>query len=98
MTSLDEILNKLEQNREELKKFGVKRLGVFGSFARNEALPESDIDFVVELSPKTFDAYMELKFFLEDLFNRGIDLVLIDSIKPRLLPQIEQEVIYAPGL
>ncbi len=80
MITLDEIITAIQRNNEKLLAFGVRKLGVFGSFARGEASSESDIDFLVELDPKTFDNYMELKFFLEDLFNCGVDLVLIDTI------------------
>ena len=94
MLTLDEILARISRNHEHLSKLGVKRLGVFGSFVRGEAGPDSDIDFLVELEKKTFDIYMDLKFFLEDLFERKVDLVL----KPRLRPYIENEVVYATGI
>ncbi len=55
-------------HREEIKASGVSRLGLFGSAARGEAGEDSDLDFLVELENKTFDAYMDLKEFLEDLF------------------------------
>jgi predicted nucleotidyltransferase len=93
-----DVLGLLEENVGILRSFGVRRLGLFGSFGRDEATPSSDIDFIVQLEVKTFDAYMELKFFLEDLFGRGVDLVLDDAIKPRLRPYIEKEVVYAKGL
>lgn len=98
MITLKEITVTLGEKTEELKAFGIKRLGVFGSFARGDATAESDIDFLVELEHKTFDAYMNLKFFLEDLFDRRVDLVLSDTIKPRLRQRIESEVVYATRL
>jgi len=98
MLTLDEILAGISRNQAHLSKLGVKRLGVFGSFVRGEAGPDSDIDFVVELEKKTFDIYMDVKFFLEDLFDRKVDLVLTDTIKPRLRPYIENEVVYATGI
>ena len=98
LLTLDEILAGIGRNQAHLRKLGVKKLGVFGSFVRGEAGPESDIDFIVELEKKTFDSYMDVKFFLEDLFNRKVDLVLADAIKPRLRPYIENEVIYATGI
>lgn len=98
MITLKEITATLSEKTEELKAFGIKRLGVFGSFARGDATAESDIDFLVELEHKTFDAYMNLKFFLEDLFDRRVDLVLSDTIKPRLRQRIESEVVYATRL
>jgi uncharacterized protein len=97
ITSREEVLALIEQNQTALRKLGVRRLGLFGSYARGEATPESDLDFVVELSEKSFDAYMDLKNFLEELFRSRVDLVTVGSIKPRLLPIIQREAVYAPG-
>ena len=95
--SRDEIIETLSDCREQLRKFGVRRIGVFGSAARGDATEHSDLDFLVELERKTFDAYMDLKFFLEELFGRSVDLVLADGIKPRLRKTILKETVYAPG-
>ena len=97
MKSREDILSVIEQNQAALKKLGVRRLGLFGSCARGEATAESDLDFVVEFSDKSFDAYMDLKSFLEDLFRSRVDLVTVSSIKPRLLPIIQRETVYASG-
>ena len=77
------------------ERFSVRRLGLFGSHARDEASPDSDIDLLVEFETPTFDHYMDLKFFLEDLFETDVELVMADTVKPRLKPYISQEVIYA---
>ncbi|MBE3125857.1 MAG: nucleotidyltransferase family protein [Acidobacteria bacterium] len=77
------------------KKFGVRKIGIFGSAARGEAGPASDIDVLVELEDPTFDRYMDLKFFLEDLFGRPCDLVLEDSLKQGVRSQALREVLYA---
>jgi len=90
-----DILSVLANQRERLRSLGVRKLGLFGSAARDESTPESDLDFVVEFEAKSFDAYMDLKFFLEDLFHRKVDLVLIDAIKPRLRKAILDEAVYA---
>ena len=90
------VLQQLEENRGKIRGFGVKRLGLFGSCARGEATEGSDLDFVVELENETFDAYMDLKEFLEALFHCPVDLVLIDAIKPGLRETILGETIYAP--
>ena len=95
MTKQQEVIDILKQNRKQMKSFGVKRLGLFGSFARGDAGASSDLDFVVEFERKTFDAYMGLKIFLEELFHRPVDLVMKDSIKPRLRDVILKETIYA---
>jgi predicted nucleotidyltransferase len=90
------IFETIGRNIEAIRKFGVKRLGLFGSFARGDQKETSDIDFLVEFEHKTFDAYMDLKFFLEDLFNCHIDLVTTDAIRPELRVEILREAVYAP--
>ncbi len=80
---------------EFARRFGVRRIGLFGSRVRGDATPDSDVDLLVEMEQPTFDAYMDLKFLLEDLFGCNVDLVLVDSVKPRLKPFILQEVVYA---
>jgi predicted nucleotidyltransferase len=94
----EQILKIIEANREKLKGFGVRRLGLFGSAVRGEATEESDLDFLVELEIKTFDNYMDLKEFLEDLFGCKVDLVMKDALKPRLREPILKETVYAQGL
>lgn len=94
----DEILKILEENRNAIRGYGVRRLGLFGSCARGECNEVSDLDFVVEFEKKSFDAYMDLKLFLEKLFDCQVDLVISDSIKPRLRSTILGEAVHAPGL
>jgi len=100
MLDLSEILKKIEKNKVKIREFGVKRIGVFGSYVRGEQTHRSDIDILVEFEKgkKSFDNYMDLKFFLEDLFNCKVDLVILDSIKPYLKPHILRSVKYASGL
>jgi predicted nucleotidyltransferase len=90
-----EILKKNENSIK--KKYGVKKIGVFGSFARGEGKKGSDVDVLVDFKNgcKTFDNYMELKFYLEDLFGRSIDLVTMEALRPQLKDNILQEVVYA---
>jgi uncharacterized protein len=94
----ESILRKLEENRETIRGFGVRRLGIFGSYARGEQTEASDMDFLVEFEKKTFDNYMDLKFFLEGLFGRRVDLVVAEAVKPRLRKPIFEETVYAQGL
>lgn len=88
----------LAANEAKIRSFGVRSLSLFGSSARGEDTSESDLDFVVEFEKKSFDSYMDLKLFLEELFQRRVDLVLADGIKPRLRATILKEAIHAPGL
>jgi hypothetical protein len=94
MLTRTEIMEKLKHQKAALRQFGVKRLGLFGSYSRGEALAASDMDFVVEFDRKSFDSYMDLKFFLEGLFQNPVDLVLADNIKPRLKQSIARDVQY----
>ena len=93
----EQILKLLEANQAAIRRYGVLRLGLFGSGARGEVSPQSDLDFLVRFEKKSFDAYMDLKFFLEDLFGCRVDLVLEDGLKPRLRSKILTETRDAPG-
>jgi predicted nucleotidyltransferase len=96
MKTRDEILAYLRESRERFaQRYGVRRIGLFGSAARGEATEGSDLDVLVEMSEPTFDHYMDLKFELEDALGASVDLVLSDTVKERLRPIIEQEVVYA---
>ena len=75
-------------------RFGVDELAIFGSVARNEALPTSDVDVLVDFTQRpTFDNYMGLKLYLEELFGTGVDLVIHSDLRPALLPRVEQEAL-----
>ena len=92
-----DILRILDQNRSHLRALGVKRIGLFGSFVRGEQRPDSDIDLLVEFDPerKTFDTFMELSFFLEEVLEHRIELVTVESLSPYLGPHILKGVEYA---
>ena len=96
--STQEILRLIEENAPAIRRHGVRSLGLFGSGARGTAREGSDLDFVVEFETKSFDAYMDLKAFLERLFGGPVDLVLRDTIKPGLRETILSEALHAPGL
>jgi hypothetical protein len=93
--SRESILSTLASRRSDLARFGVRRIGLFGSCARGEMTGDSDLDFLVELDRKSFDDYMGLKFFLEDLFSSRVDLVMPETLKPRLRSEILRETVYA---
>ena len=94
----ENILKMLEENREAILRYGVRRLGLFGSCAQGKGTQTSDLDFVVEFETKSFDAYMDLKAFLEGLFGCRVDLVLADALKPRLRAAVLEKAVYASGL
>lgn len=86
----------IRENAAEIKSYGVRRIGVFGSFSRSAQGRKSDIDVLVEFKEgeKAFDNYMGLKFFLEKLFNRDVDLVIKGTLKPRIKRRVLGEVSY----
>lgn len=92
------VLAEIRRNRVRLRRYGVRRIGLFGSAARGQAGKGSDLDFIVDLERKTFDDYMGLKFCLEGIFHRKVDLVMAGSIKAPLRSAILREVRYAEGL
>ena len=92
------ILATLDEHADELRGLGARSLALFGSLARDEGSDSSDVDLLVELEPKTFDAYMDVKLFLERLLGRKVDLVLADAIKPRLRSVILAEAVHASRL
>ncbi len=95
MLDKDQILSTIRDHRLEINRFGVTRLALFGSYARGEQKASSDLDFLVELKPKTFDAYMGLKQYLEDLFTCHVDLVFPNTLKSRLRHRILGELVDA---
>lgn len=100
MLSQQEILDEFSKSLHEWKeKYGVKRIGLFGSYLREEQKDSSDIDVLVEFidTKISFDNYMDLKFHLEDRFQKPIDLVILDDIKPALKQSILRSAKYAEG-
>jgi len=93
----NDIARKLRKHAREIKeKFFVKEIGIFGSQIRGKAKRKSDIDILVEFeeSGETFDNYMELKLFLEKIFNKRVDLVLKDVLKEEIKEAILADVVY----
>lgn len=69
----NKILQTLEENSAHLRKLGVLRIGLFGSYRRDKPSEDSDIDILVKLDQQTFDSYMDVKNYLEDLFGCKVD-------------------------
>lgn len=92
----NELLAILNSHREELKQFGVKSIALFGSAARGEAQPDSDIDVLVEFeSPVGIFTFLRLRYHLEGLFGRPVDLATPAALKRQLRDRILKEAIYA---
>jgi predicted nucleotidyltransferase len=93
-----EVLAAIRNHAARLRDFGVRRCGLFGSFVREHGTPGSDVDVLVEFEAgkKTFDNFMHLAFFLEDLLERPVDLVTPESLSPHIGPHILREVEYVP--
>ena len=77
-----------------LKKYNPVKVGIFGSFARDEDDSDSDIDVLVQFNKTTWANYIGLKFYLEDLLGREVDLVTPKAIKPATKPSIEKDLHY----
>ena len=98
MTSKEYILSEMKQQKRELQNFGIVRIGLFGSYVREEQSEKSDIDILIEFEPEkeNFDNYMSVYDILENLFrNEKIEIVTKNGLSPYIGPQILKEVIYA---
>ena len=91
----EEVLRILSQHRSQLEqRHGVRFIALFGSVARDQDSPESDIDLLVEFTTRPgFDGYMRLKEHLESVLGQRVDLVMTGALKPSLRPEIEREAI-----
>jgi predicted nucleotidyltransferase len=94
-TNRSKIIGLLAECRQEIvARFGVKRVALFASAARNELDTTSDVDVLVEFQGAApFSAYMDLKFYLEDLLGRPVDLVTDKALRKELRPYVEKEII-----
>jgi predicted nucleotidyltransferase len=101
------VIEILKKNKEVLKKYGVKKIGLFGSFVRREQKGDSDLDFLVEFELNMFGenfkglyrAFVDLANYLESLFSRKVELITNHSISPYIKPYIEKEIKwYETGL
>lgn len=88
------VVLKIKANRRALKRYGVKSLALFGSAARNKLRKRSDIDILVQFDKSTWANYIGLKFYLEELLGREVDLVTPKAIKPATKLSIEKDLLY----
>ena len=91
-----QLLTLIREHQEQLQAFGVRRCGIFGSFIRDQQDSQSDVDVLVEFEPgkKTFDNFIHLAFYLEELFGRKVDLLTPESLSRHIGPKIVREVEY----
>lgn len=91
------ILKELDRNEGILKRYGVKQIGLFGSFVRDEGKEDSDVDFLVdfEKEKKTLSNLVDLGEFLENLFGKKVDIITLPGLSPFIGPHILKEVQYA---
>jgi predicted nucleotidyltransferase len=89
-----DLLEALTKNSEVIKSYGVNSLGVFGSFIKGTFNDKSDVDLLVDFVPekKSFDNFMDLSFFLEELFGRKVEIVTPQSLSKFIGPHILKEV------
>jgi predicted nucleotidyltransferase len=96
MEEREAVLAKLEGHRKDLSRLGVKSLALFGSTARGDAQPDSDVDLLVEFDhPVGLFAFLDLKSYLEHLLGRPVDLVTPSALRPDFREAVLNEAIYA---
>lgn len=91
-----DLLGCLHRHQDDLRRLGVQRLGLFGSFQRDEPNSKSDVDLLVEFAPgeKSFDNFMALSFFLEEKLGRSVELVTREALSPHIGPHILENIEY----
>ncbi|WP_207503568.1 nucleotidyltransferase family protein [Telluribacter humicola] len=97
MTTKDYILETIKLHKPELERLGVKQVGLFGSYVRNEQSPSSDIDLLLDFEPgqEKFDNYMQVCDLFEELFQyQKVDVVTKNGLSPYIGPRILKEVVY----
>lgn len=96
MLSRETILMFLHDKKQQLRdEFGVTKIALFGSYARNEAREDSDIDLLIDMEDKDFVKRFELKEFLERSFNRKVDVGYFSGVRTFIMRYIEKDLIYA---
>ena len=93
----EEVLQKLEANMPVIQeRFGIEKIGIFGSVSRGTDTPDSDIDIIYQFKPgiRMYHNLLDLGDFLEELFGRNVDLIAIEWVSPYLKSTISQDTIY----
>lgn len=94
----EQVLAYLQAHRETLRGFGVRKIGLFGSYARGAQMPGSDMDFLVEMERTSYRDFMNLWHFLEDSFGVKVDLGEAHTLRDEIRSQVMEDVRYVPGL
>lgn len=96
VTNKQDVLELLSGNKVKLQGFGVSRIGIFGSFVREEQTKFSDIDLLVEFEKgkKTFRNFIDTADFAESILKRKVDLVTQESLSPHIAPYIKEDIQY----
>lgn len=87
------IIALLQENHDALKKYSVKKIGLFGSYATGRQTKTSDIDVLVEFEKPTLDNFMDLAFYLEDLFGRKVDLLTTTAVQHIRIKQLAEDIM-----
>ena len=98
MTTKETILSTIQSHKAELTRLGIKDIGLFGSYVREEQSDSSDIDILIDFEPEkeNFDNYMAVYDIIEKLFkDERIEIVTKNGLSPYIGPQILKEVVYA---
>ncbi|WP_285059148.1 nucleotidyltransferase family protein [Pedobacter ginsengisoli] len=87
------LISLLKANSQKLKSYGVAKLSIFGSFTTGQPTADSDVDLLVDFDPnqKSYDNFMDLSFFLEDLLGRKVEVITPQSLSKYIGPHILKE-------
>jgi predicted nucleotidyltransferase len=92
------VIDTLRQHKEALNRHGVAHAGLFGSVSRGEERPGRDIDIMIDLNPEAhlsvFD-YVDLKEYIASLFEKPVDVINREGLKPYVRPAAMLDVVYA---
>lgn len=99
MTEAQAVVACLTEHKEEIRRLGVRRLGLFGSVVRADFRPNSDIDVLVEFSEEAmnadyFDRYFDLLSLLQRVLRKKVDLVTAAGLKTKMRPLVERDLLY----
>ncbi len=90
----EKVLALLKEHKSYIQdRFKVRKIALFGSYARDEATEKSDVDIMVEMEP-SFDNFFDLKYFLEDTLQKRVDLAKEKTIRAFIKEKIEKDLIY----